>query len=634
MRPRLISSKVWSDKPNMVIPDWTSTRRLQSPLGSTNNLVSNLSLARPMDRLAAVIIDLFVLLGPLFILLSSPLRRQMTASFILGVDGDFIVRLISLLILAVVMIVTYQGLMHYFFGATVGKMIFRLRVVPVFVDGRITWMGSFARGLAWVGELPLLGLPYVAIFSNSRRRTLHDRICDSVVIALSSEHSLAPTSWERGLARGFLLACLTVLSCVGFVRLRHSFKEFNGSGQFGLMMDHKSQECEAVSDHISDEVSEHGRLQVAMSLFAAGQVDKSCLEAEIDLEKVMRVSVGPLTYLAKAFVNADDADISNSYLDQVCEDAPDSVECSMSMVVSEWSDENLDEVDSTLSKAKKGSGYLEVWGVRHFMKQGRYQEALVLLDVLSSHREVAEFSTVQRVKALYNSHMDKEARIALAQALPSISPDEATDVSSWMCAQDLQQGCDSLQRLSCASLDLEQSELNEIDFERTAEALSKVMALECHGEKKMDYSSFEQSVQSEDWKHFFEANHSIQKGDRESSFDQFQDVLDSQTAPEMLKVEVIRRVAQFADGQQLSSIHDIWQRLEGQEAWAKAGNILLKQYIKKKNSVAALGMAKDLMSSGALAPQLYTQIQSLNDSSHGPVGIRMPASESRKGKKK
>jgi uncharacterized RDD family membrane protein YckC len=617
----------------MVIPDWKSTRRLQGPISPSNAHASNHLLARPTDRLAAVIIDLFVLLGPVFVLLSSPIRRQMTASFILGVDGDFIARIVSLLILAIILIVTYQGAMHHFFGATVGKMIFRLRVVPVFPDGRLSWMSSLARGCVWVCELFLLGLPYLAIFSNSKRRTLHDRVCDSMVVSTSSEHALTPAAWERGAARGFLMACLGIFLLTGYLKTRHTFQELRDSGQFsGMIMDHKSDECEAVSDHVTDEVSEHGRLQVAMSLFAAGQVDKSCLEAEIELEKLMHVAVGPLTYLAQAFVNADDAEISNSYLDQVCEDAPDSIECSMSMVVSQWSDENLDEVENTLGKAKKGSGYLEVWGVRHFMKQGQYREALELLDVLSTHREVAEFSLVQRVKALYNSYLDKEARVALAQALPSISPDEAADISSWMCAQDLQQGCDSLKQLSCSVVDLEQTELNEIDFDRTSEALSKVMALECHDEKKLDYSSFEASVQNEDWKHFFEANHSIQKGDRETSFDQFQDILDSKSAPDMLKIEVFRRVAKFANNQQLRSIHDTWQRLENHEAWAKAGNILLTRYVEQNNSNAAMAMSKDLMSSGALAPELYSQVQSMTEALRGRT--RMPASEPRKGRKK
>jgi hypothetical protein len=339
------------------------------------------------------------------------------------------------------------------------------------------------------------------------------------------------------------------------------------------------------------------------------------------------VSVGPLTYLAQAFVNADDAEVSNSYLDQVCENAPDSVECSMSTVVSQWSDENIDEVEATLNKAKKGSGYLEVWGVRHFMKQGQYREALALLDSLTSHREVAEFSLVQRVKALYDSYSESEAQVALAQALPSISPEEASDVSSWMCAQELQSGCDSLSKLACSHAGLEHTDIKEIDFEHTPEALSKVLALECRGASKMDYLSFGDSVQDSNWKSFFEANHKMQKGDKRGSFELFQDILDSKDAPDMLKVETIRRVAEIASTRQLSLVHEVWQRLESHEAWVRAGNILMSRFVKDrksaKASALALSTAKDLMSSGALAPRWFSVVNDLSGSS---INSRLPAS--------
>src|SRR5437868_15209151 len=90
--------------------------------------------------------------------------------------------------------------------------------------------------------------------------------------------------------------------------------------------------CEVVSKNMEEESATenedpHLRLSKAMTLYAAGLADRSCLEAEVEHEMAVQVPVGPITYLAQAFVYADDPETSNSYLDEVCEEAPSSVEC-------------------------------------------------------------------------------------------------------------------------------------------------------------------------------------------------------------------------------------------------------------------------------------------------------------------
>ncbi len=47
-----------------------------------------------------------------------------------------------------------------------------------------------------------------------------------------------------------------------------------------------------------------------MTLYAAGLADRECLEAEVEREIALQVPVGPVTYLAQAFVYADDAEVS------------------------------------------------------------------------------------------------------------------------------------------------------------------------------------------------------------------------------------------------------------------------------------------------------------------------------------
>jgi uncharacterized RDD family membrane protein YckC len=596
----------------MVIPDWTGAPkppRLEFEPHASTPLPE--LLARPLDRLAAVIVDVFVMLVPVFVVLSAPFKRVLTASFILGSEPDFILQLSLMVLLAMVMLVAYQTLLHFFFQATFGKMLFDLRVKPVFGGEHLGFWACFARSCVWIVEVFPAGLPMLSVFSDPRRRTLHDRICDTVVVSRSTTAVGGPAPWERGLVRGFFAASFLFALMVGGFHLARFFEHFRTEKGLMSMLERDSAECEAVSKYAdSGDEREHGRLQLAMSLYAAGLADRSCLEVELEREMAEQTPVGAISYLAQAFVNADDAEVSNSYLDQVCDESPSSIECTMSQVVSRWSEEDWEAVETLLKSADAGSGYLEVWAVRHFMKQARYQPALEFLDRLSDHKELASFSLVQRVRALYNSYHESEATVALAQALPALSKEEGEEIGSWMCAQQLQSGCGALNGLSCKTLP-SGTEISEIDFERPAAALARVMALECQDGNSLDYRTFGDSVRDQDWQTFFRANLKQQKDDRQGSFRLYSDVIGSTSAPDLLRVEALRRLSQFADRAQMKKIVDLWRGFDSRESWIKAGNLLFARSIQHKDRDTALRVARHLMSYEALSPSAVAQLEDM-----------------------
>jgi hypothetical protein len=156
------------------------------------------------------------------------------------------------------------------------------------------------------------------------------------------------------------------------------------------------------------------------------------------------------------------------------------------------------------------------------------------------------------------------------------------------------------------------------------------MALECNGEKDIDYLSFSESVRDQDWRNFFRANLKRQKNDRQASFSLFSDVIGSASAPDLMRIEAMRRVTQFADANQLAILYDQWQNIESREAWAKTGNILFTRFAQKGEGEWAVRIAGELMTADALAPQSMSLMSAL--SSEG--GERKPASVSRKGRGK
>lgn len=616
----------------MVTPDWSAPPRPPKiNFVAQESTAANSLLARPLDRLAAVIVDLFVVLAPLYILLSAPLKKWMTASFLMGSEAEFASTIAGMVGIAVGLIVVYQTFMHYFFAATVGKFLFDLRVVAMFPNERVTCWDCFIRAWAWVGEVLCLGLPMLAVFSNNKRRPLHDRMCDTIVISRNAGGVLAPALWEQTVVRGMFGFLIVGILVIALVEVRTALEKIKSDTAFAALIDRETGACEVVSRNINEdgEVKEHERLELAMTLYAAGLADRSCLEAEVEREVAMQTPVGAVTYLAQAFVYADEAEVSNSYLDEVCESAPGTVECAMSEVVSKWSDEDWEAVEDSLTRAPRGSGYLEVWGIRHFMKQARYDKALALLDNLAVHKPLSDFSMVQRVKALFNSYRAPEAEAALMTAVSALPDNESKDLSAWVCAQQLQSGCAALETSACGQLNPADGEkIGEIDFEMSNEALARVLAIECQADGKMDYKSFGEAVNSEDWRMFFQANVKRQSDDKNASAHLFSQLILSPDAPELLKVEAARRWAQFADRKQTEELFQQWRDIPSKEAWVKTGNFLFKRYTEMGDHKLALKVARYLMNDQALAPQALAALANMQESKD--TGKRAPASIKRK----
>lgn len=611
----------------MVTPDWSAPPRPPKiNFVASESSAANSLLARPLDRLAAVIVDLFVVLAPVYILLSAPFKRWMTASFLMGAEAEFASTIAGMVGVAVGLIVLYQTFMHYFFKATVGKFLFDLRVVAMFPNERVSVWDCFIRAWVWVAEVFCLFLPMLAVFSNNKRRPLHDRVCDTLVISRNSGGVQGPAPWEQSLVRGAFGFALFAVLFVALAEVRTTLEKIKSETAFAALIDRETGSCEVVSRNLPEEgeLKEHERLELAMTLYAAGLADRSCLEAEVEREVATQVPVGPVTYLAQAFVYADEAEVSNSYLDEVCSAAPGTVECFMSEIVSKWSDEDWEAVEDSLTKAPRGSGYLEVWGIRHFMKQARYDRALTMLDRLAVHKPLADFSMVQRVKALFNLYRAPEAEAALMTAVSALPESESKDLSAWVCAQQLQAGCAALETAACGQVRPAEHRIADIDFELSNEALASVLALECQADGKVDYLSFSEAVRSEDWRTFFRANMKRQSEDRTASAHLFSQLILSTEAPELLRVEAARRWAQFADRGQTQDLFEQWRDIPSKEAWVKTGNILFKRFTEIGDHKLALKVARYLMNDQALSPQALAALTDMKESKESPK--RTPAS--------
>jgi len=139
-------------------------------------------------RLAAKVLDaLFVVLltglalAPV-LLLAKPFRFPEQSD--VGISFLHAKWLLFVPFVLVIVPIGYETAFVSLCGATPGKRLFRLRIVSSSGEP-IKWKRSFARTVAQIPSGAIAGLGYLMALIDWERRTLHDRICGTIVIAES-----------------------------------------------------------------------------------------------------------------------------------------------------------------------------------------------------------------------------------------------------------------------------------------------------------------------------------------------------------------------------------------------------------------------------------------------------------------
>ena len=133
--------------------------------------------ARMVDALVMTIPQVFVRIGVTAILGAPQPLPAKPGSF----NPQELIPLAAITLISMVITGAYEVFCTYKFGATLGKKAFRLKVVTE--DGGPVSLGrSFGRYFAtWVSGLTL-GIGYIMAGFDLKKRSLHDRISETVVI--------------------------------------------------------------------------------------------------------------------------------------------------------------------------------------------------------------------------------------------------------------------------------------------------------------------------------------------------------------------------------------------------------------------------------------------------------------------
>lgn len=579
---------------DMVIEDLTLVRvqqtRMEDGLG-VDGTRPYLRMASPLDRLAATILDLFLFILPVSTVLVAPLKRHMIQALILQNEADFYLFTGLLLLIVSLVIVIYQTMMIWLWGATIGKMFWRLRVKGLWKEGNPSIGSAFLRALFWLLDCLFLFLPHLAIFANEKRRPFHDRVADTVVVTIKQHGVSSPGLVEASFVRGVVaaLAVFTVTS-MSITSIESYIESKNDEFLLDSMEDEGTL-CKAVGKasedwldgaHEGDELAT--RLKVAMALFASGDVAVTCLRAEVDLYFSRKGSGDPLSYLAQSFVYADNADLSDRYLDRVCEMDDQSDACKMSHVISFWAENRWEDIDQLFQDMRDTpERYILVWAVRHFVRRENYPMAQAFLDRLDPPRALGSFIGVNRVKTYWGLHRREEARAAAAVAFDTLSSFDRVELANWLCSEELNLGCTQARQASCRELNRSLNASKDLLTDRKT-ALTYIRHFACIKSKKDKFENLKRRI------HFAEANQLL---DALALHDHQQMPKSRQLLWQLAKgnefsddyrEEARSYLAKWAtNARELNPLYQEWQEEPLHTRWRQRGQNLFDQYFRLKN---------------------------------------------------
>ncbi len=449
-------------------------------------------MASPIDRLAAQVADLIVFL-PLLALVFAPFSRIAKEANLTGDEATYHAAMAGAMMSGYLSLVLYQWLTVVVWGGTPGKLALGLQLQSALRRDNPTSGEAFVRALAFASEAVFLGIPWLAVFTHPTRRTMHDRIAETQVVAKSGKRHeknskkipvQPPTIAERSLARGFQAALSVSLVTVAILAMKPQWESEQSRDRRlahareteGFLCSEVREELDTVPGR-SSKVAED-RLRMALSLFVTGDLTGDCLDSEAEFA-LWRNQSRPQAYLAKGLAILTDGDAKSSlsqvrkrvesYFAKACSEdsSGSSDECVMIDLVNSRGQQNAKDnladgeaqtsvrssanLDQVLARiTPQSASYLRLQALRSLIEAHDSVRALEVIDTIESgshsvvegSRKIGEYLTQARIKALWESGAKTEARQALTAVQDAIEPSEKLELARNLCSAEISaQGC-------------------------------------------------------------------------------------------------------------------------------------------------------------------------------------------------
>jgi len=138
--------------------------------------INNLELASTRSRIRAFVIDDLAITFIVMLMMWEQIS---------GTSGDFLV-ILTLINSAFVQIIIlkfiYQTFFIWYYGATLGKMVAKIRVIDFDNFGRISLMNAVLRSMGRILSEMIFYIGFFVAFYTQSKQTFHDKIGKTLVI--------------------------------------------------------------------------------------------------------------------------------------------------------------------------------------------------------------------------------------------------------------------------------------------------------------------------------------------------------------------------------------------------------------------------------------------------------------------
>ena len=138
--------------------------------------IDNLQLSDSRSRIKAFVIDDLLITFVVLILLWDQVAQS---------AGDF-VSVMSIMNAAFLQIIflkfLYQTFFIWYYGATIGKIIAKIRVIDYDNFSKVSFIGSMARAAVRIVSESIFYLGFALFFYTESKQTLHDKLAKTLVV--------------------------------------------------------------------------------------------------------------------------------------------------------------------------------------------------------------------------------------------------------------------------------------------------------------------------------------------------------------------------------------------------------------------------------------------------------------------
>ena len=325
---RLRSFRLSTDTFRMVVRDLSNPE--VKILKHANRDLCSLPLGPVSDRFVAVVLD-FLILSPVVSFCVASYLRDLKTILIINSDSDEAAVIWIFFVMCIVALSTIiQAIFLYFWQATPGQKFMQLSVVsfPQSMNQteELTFAQCLLRPIGWWLSAAMAGLPFLETVGHPLRRAIHERMSDTLVISLKRQPVDRPLAVETKYISSTLWLFYGLFFAIGLTMMAKTYKTALMQGMTGAQAVSEAT-CAEIS---ADKYKDQSRLDVAVALYLAKEVDNACVYNEA--QKVIWSEQGEakaLGELAMAMASEDEKDVA-SYHAKVCSTSVKSEACAIS----------------------------------------------------------------------------------------------------------------------------------------------------------------------------------------------------------------------------------------------------------------------------------------------------------------